>query len=174
MLEYNKKVIRKSGRTLIIRTSDILSIEGLDGLLQNNDLQNGKYFLVFDTIDNAVSAFKILKNNNNFNVRFAYYRVFFTMSGIDANSDYSQLKKLHSDWITQNTGAEVLYYKQYMKDNKFIGCGDFTIDTKESMDKLLNKDEFKNYTIDTLSGTYYRYNKKTDQKSNEYTFDANV
>ena len=69
---------------------------------------------------------------------------------------------------------EVLYYKQYMKDNKFIGCGDFTIDTKESMDKLLNKDEFKNYTIDTLSGTYYRYNKKTDQKSNEYTFDASA
>lgn len=169
-ISNTKKIIRKSGRTLIIRTTEELSTEELTltGLLQHNNLQNGKHFLVFDTIENSKNAFKLLKNNFKLSVRFAYYRVFFTMNGITSDMDYSQLKKQHTEWLTENCGAEVLYYKQYMKDNKFIGCGDFTIDTKDSMDKLLDKDHLKNYTIETLSGTYYRYNKKNDQKLNEH------
>lgn len=170
----SKKIIRKSGRTLVLRATEELSTEGLAGLLQHNNLQNGKHFLVFDTIENSKNAFKLLKTNLKISVRFAYYRVFFTMNGIDSNSEYYLLKKQHTEWIAQNSGAEVLYYKQYMKDNKFIGCGDFTVDTKESMDKLLDKEGLKNYTIETLSGTYYRYNKKTDQKSEEVTNDASV
>jgi len=159
-----KKTIRKAGRTIVLRTTENLSTEGLTGLLQHNDLQNGKHFLVFDTIDNSKSAFKTLKNNAKLSVRFAYYRVFFTMNGIDENADYTQLKKTHMDWLTQNSGAQVLYYKQYMKDNKFLGCGDFTVDTKDSMDKLLEKEGLKNYSFDSYTGTYYRYNKKTDKQ----------
>jgi hypothetical protein len=159
-----KKVIRKAGRTIIVRSNNSFSTEGLVGLLQNIDLHNGKYFLIFDTIENSKNAFKTLKSNVNLSVRFAYYRVFFTMNGINTNSDYSDLKKHHMDWLTQNSGAQVLYYKQYMKDNKYLGCGDFTVDTKESMDKLLDKDGLKNYSFDSYSGTYYRYNKKTDKQ----------
>jgi hypothetical protein len=69
---------------------------------------------------------------------------------------------------------QIIKLTEYMKDNKFIGCGDFTVDTKESMDKLLDKEGLKNYTIETLSGTYYRYNKKTDQKSEEVAHDASA
>ncbi len=159
----NKKVIRKAGRTIVLRTTEKISSDGLKGLLQHNDLQNGKHFLVFDTIENSKIAFKTLRSNANISVRFAYYRVFFTMNGIDANADYSQLKKSHMDWLTQNSDAQVLYYKQYMKDNKYLGCGDFTVDTKESMDKLLDKDGLKNYSFDSYSGIYYRYNKKTEK-----------
>lgn len=162
-----KKVIRKAGRTIVLRSTESFSTEGLTGLLQHNDLQNGKHFLVFDTIDNSKSAFKTLRSNAKLSVRFAYYRVFFTMNGIDASADYSQLKKQHMDWLTQNSGAQVLYYKQYMKDNKFLGCGDFTVDTKESMDKLLEKDGLKTYAFESYSGTYYRYNKKTDKQEGE-------
>lgn len=160
----NKKVIRKAGRTIVLRTTENVNTDGLTGLLQHNDLQNGKHFLVFDTIDNSKCAFKTLRNNQNISVRFAYYRVFFTMTGIEANADYSTLKKEHMEWLTQNSDAQVLYYKQYMKDNKYIGCGDFTVDTKESMDKLLDKEGLKNYSFSTYSGTYYRYNKKTDKQ----------
>ena len=159
-----KKVIRKAGRTIIVRSNESVSTENLTGLLENINLQNGKHFLVFDTIDNSKSAFKMLRNNVNLSVRFAYYRVFFTMNGINTDSDYSNLKKQHIDWLTQNSGAQVLYYKQYMKDNKYLGCGDFTVDTKESMDKLLDKDGLKTYSFDSYSGTYYRYNKKTDKQ----------
>jgi hypothetical protein len=161
-----KKMVRKSGRTLVLRSNTELNTKELTGLLQHNNLQNGKHFLVFNNIENSKNAFKILKNN--FSVRFAYYRVFFTMTGIDSNTDYLQLKKQHTEWLTQNSDAEVLYYKHYMKDNKFIGCGDFTVDTKDTMDKLLDKDGLKNYSFNTLSGTYYRYNKKTDQKTSTH------
>ena len=86
------------------------------------------------------------------------------MNGITNKTDYSQLKKHHMDWLTQHSSAEVLYYKQYMKDSKYLGCGDFTIDTKDSMDKLLDKDGLKNYSFETYTGTYYRYNKKNDKE----------
>lgn len=163
MAENNRKVIRKAGRTIVLRTTENFSTEGLTGLLQHNDLQNGKHFLVFDTIDNSKTAFKTLRSNAKLSVRFAYYRIFFNMNGIEADADYSQLKKQHSEWLAENSGANVLYYKQYMKDNKFIGCGDFTVDTKESMDKLLDKDGLKTYSFGVYSGTYYRYNKKNDK-----------
>ena len=162
-----KKTIRKAGRTLIVRTDNTFTTEGLTGILQNNNVQDGKYFLVFDTINNAKSAFKTLKADINLSVRFAYYRIFFTMEGINQSTDYSTLKKSHMKWINDNSGGQVLYYKQYMKDNKYLGCGDFTVDTKESMDKLLSKDEFKTYSFDGLSGTYYRYNKKSNDTNQE-------
>ena len=167
MSEYKnsaKKVILKPGRTIIVRSNDLFSVENLNGLLQNNNVHDGKYFLVFDTIDNAKNAFKLFKNDSKLSVRYAYYRIFFTMDGIDQKTDYSIIKRLHMNWITEKSLGQVLYYKQYMKDNKYLGCGDFTVDTKESMDKLLNKDEFKTYSFDGLSGTYYRYNKKVDSE----------
>jgi len=167
MAEYSgnnfKKVIKKAGRTIIIRSSDKNLTDSLDGLLTHVNLENGKHFLVFDTIDNSKNAFKSLKTNAKNNVKFGYYKVFFTMNGIDTDADYSKLKNQHIEWLTQNSGANVLYYKQYMKDGKYLGCGDFTIDTKLSMDKLLDKDGLKNYTCEKYSGTFYRYNKKNDQ-----------
>lgn len=162
-----KKVTKKASRTIVLRASEDFTPSDLTGLLQHNDLQNGKHFLVFDTIENSKNAFKSLKSNAKLNVRFAYYRVFFTMTGIHDNADYSQLKQQHREWLTNNSGANILYYKQYMKDGKYIGCGDFTIDTKESMDKLLDKDLLKNYSFNGLSGVYYRYNKKSENKQEE-------
>ena len=86
------------------------------------------------------------------------------MSGLDDSMNYNDIKAMHTKWIIENSGADVLYYKQYRKGDKYLGCGDFTIDTKESMDKLLDKDGLKNYTFDKYTGTYYRYNKKMDQQ----------
>ena len=153
---------KKAGRTIIVRTLEDFSTDNIEGVLQINSVRDNKYFIVFDTIQNAKNAFKLLKSNPNISVRFAYYRIFFTMEGINKDLDYSNLKKLHTEWLSSNSLGEVLYYKQYMKDNLFLGCGDFTVDTKESMDKLLNKDELKTYSFDGLSGTYYRFNKKGD------------
>ena len=168
-LRKRNTTTRRAGRTIIIRKkeADELPIKELSGIVNSTSVDNGKHFLTFDTIENSKKAFRILKNNASFNVRFAYYKIFFTMTGITDNQDYSELKKLHSTWITQNSDAEVLYYKQYMKNTKYLGCGDFTVDTKESMDKLISKDGLKNYTIDTLSGTFYRYNRKQDKQDKQ-------
>ena len=35
------------------------------------------------------------------------------------------------------------------------------------MDKLLNKDEMKTYEFDKYAGTYYRYNKRTEQSERQ-------
>jgi hypothetical protein len=158
-----KKIIRKAGRTIVLRTDlEFTPPENLTGIINHITVNNGKHFLVFDNIDNSKDAFKILKSNQNYSVRFAYYKLFFKMNGLDEKTDYSIIKKLHTDWIAENSEGNVLYYKQYKKDGKMLGCGDFTIDTKESMDKLLNKDKLKTYSFDIYSGTNYRYNKKGD------------
>jgi hypothetical protein len=163
-MEDTQKLVRKSGRTLVIKSDNenLLNSYSLEGLKTTTQTNNGSYFLVFDTVENSNNAFNKLKNDN-VKVRFAYYRLFFKMSGVEDNSNYNDIKKLHINWIIKNSDANVLYYKQYRKAGKFLGCGDFTIDTKESMDKLLDKEGLKNYIIDQYSGTFYRYNKKNDQ-----------
>jgi hypothetical protein len=162
----NKKMIRKPGRTLVIKSDQSVSTEGFTGLVNSAQTTNGSQFFIFDTVDNSKAAFTLLKDAN-LKVRFAHYRLFFTMTGLDDNVNYNDLKTQHINWIVSNSGADVLYYKQYRKVGKFLGCGDFTIDTKESMDKLLDKEGLKNYTFDKYSGTFYRYNKKNDQEEQQ-------
>lgn len=163
------KIVRKPGRTIVLKSDQNISNDGLTGLVNSVQTSNGSQFFVFDTIQNSVEAFKILKVLNN-KVRFAHYRLFFTISGLDENVNYNDLKTAHIKWITQNSSAEVLYYKQYRKDGKYLGCGDFTIDTKESMDKLLNKDECKTFNFDKYTGINYKFNKKTDQNTEQHEF----
>ena len=157
-----KKVIRKPSRTLVVKSDKDVSTEGFTGLLSSAKSNNNSYFFVFDNVNNSKDAFKLLKEAGEV-VRFAYYRVFFTMTGVDDNASYNDLKEQHIQWITANSDASVLYYKQYRNGGKYLGCGDFTIDTKESMDKLLDKETLKNFSFDKYSGVNYRYNKKTDK-----------
>jgi hypothetical protein len=166
----NKKMIRKPGRTLVVKSDQPISTQGFTGLQNSAQTNNGSQFFIFDTVDNSKAAFKLLKDNN-LKIRFAHYRLFFTMTGLDDSVNYNDLKTDHINWITSNSDADVLYYKQYRKGGKFLGCGDFTIDTKSSMDKLLDKEGLKNYTFDKYTGTFYRYNKKTDQ-DNEQLHDS--
>jgi hypothetical protein len=165
MAEQTKKSVRKAGRTLVIKTDSSFSTNNLKGLQSNTSIGNNKVFLLFDNVTNSKNAFINLRKNKDLSVRYAYYRVFFTMTGFNDSSDYGELKKNHSNWIESNTGANVLYYKHYKKDNKLIGCGDFTIDSKEAVDKLLSKDGLRTYTFGELSGSFYKYNKKTNDSN---------
>jgi hypothetical protein len=167
-----KKVIRKASRTLVVNSENNVSTEGLTGLVSSVKSNNNSYFFVFDTVENSKASFKTLKTNN-YKVRYAYYRIFFTMNGLDENASYNDLKEQHTQWITANSNAQVLYYKQYRNGGKFLGCGDFTVDTKESMDKLIDKDNLKNYSFDKYTGVNYRYNKK-DPKTQETVVESSV
>ena len=169
--DNNKKVL-KPGRTLVVKSDNVLSTEGITGLLNNVQTLNGIQFFVFDTVENSKNAFKFFKESN-VKVRFAHYRIFFTMTGAEDCVSYNELKTNHIKWVVENSDANVLYYKQYRKAGKFLGCGDITIDTKESMDKLLDKNGLKNYTFEKYSGTYYRYNKKTVGQTHEQTQEQN-
>jgi hypothetical protein len=77
---------------------------------------------------------------------------------------YDYIKKTHINFITSNTNAQVLYYKLYKKDNKYMGCGEMVLDLKDAVDALLNKElELKNFKLDdTITGSFYKF-KKSDK-----------
>lgn len=165
-----KRYARKAGRTLLVKTTSDSDFNELEGL-QSTHLteKTNSHFLTFDTITNAVNALRTLKNNqSDIRVKFAHYRVFFTMQGLNDSSDYNTIKTTHVDFIQNNTGTNVLYYKLYRKNNSYLECGDLTVDTKDAFDKLMNSDDgHKTFSLDGgLSGMHYRYNRKGSNNEN--------
>lgn len=162
----NDKSVRKAGRTLLVKSVsnsyiDNTLFDNLEGLVNKVETKLTKsYFLTFSTIDNAVEAFNKLRNNSTFRVKFSYYRIFFTMDGLTDTTDYNQVKKELIEYVDKRTASSVLYCKFYRKNNKFIGCGDFTIDTLTGMNTLLAKDGNKEYSFGSFKGSFYRYNGK--------------
>jgi len=153
----------KPGRTLLVKPTntnfDASVFATLTGYTSTYHTEKSNtYFITFSTPDQANKAMSELKDVRS---KFAHYRVFFKMEGLTNSVDYNTFKSAHSDLITKNTNSSVLYYKLYRKNDAYIGCGDFTVDTKECFDALLNGDGLKNFTVDGLSGVHFRY-KKTD------------
>lgn len=179
MVETNQnskpRFVRKPGRTLLVqKTSDSFDssiLEGLEGLTANHHTEkSNSYFLTFETLAHSMSAIRDLNedNSDSLRVKFAHYRVFFTLQGLDENSDYTQVKTLHTDYIS-NLGGSVLFYKLYRKQGSFLGCGELTIDTKETLDLLVDKENSnREFTLQVgdkqLTGTHYRYNRKSRQE----------
>lgn len=170
-------IVRKTGRTLLVSPPNGAYLNdsifnNLFGLSTSHSTKNGSYFLTFDDINNALDSFRNLRQDHpELRVKFARYQIFFTISGLTDSNDYSIVKQNMCNFIEQETDTNVLYFKLYRKGDKYIGCGDLTVDTKDAMDKLLNKEgHLKNYTIGELSGTFYRYN-KTPNKLHEEDHD---
>jgi len=167
----------KAGRTLLVKPSsgnfDASIFEGMAGLTSKHHTEkSNSYFLVYTTAQEALTALKTIKNKsgNSARVKFAHYRIFFKVEGLTDTSDYNTIKTAHTEMInklaTGNQGG-VLYYRLYRKDNKFLGCGDMTIDTKEVFDKLLTDDGLKIFKGEGFSGTHYRY-KKTNENQDSH------
>jgi len=177
--DSNKKIVKKAGRTLLVSSLNNMSknetiFSKLTGLTTNHSTENGSFFLTFNTVQNALDSFNYLRQNySEVRVKFARYQIFFTISGLNSSSDYSIVKQNITNFVEKEADANVLYFKLYRKGDKYLGCGDFTIDTKDAMDKLLKKEgSLKNYTIGDLTGTFYRYN-KTKQNQNNEDFEHN-
>jgi len=172
-LGKNKNIVRKAGRTLLIKlindttTFEESLLDNLTGLINKSNLTNNKtLFLTFDNNNNSLNALKFLRSKsfNKYHVKFSYYKLFFTINGLTDKSDYNESKKGLIDLITNNNDIQVLYCKFYCKENKYLGCGDLTVDKLEDMNKLLSKnDGFKEFTFKTISGVFYRFNKKKDE-----------
>lgn len=167
-----KPSTRKPGRTLLVKTVndiDTAFFDTLQGLQTKYYAEkSSSYFITFSTADESLVALKALKNQFGMDVRvkFAHYRVYFTVQGLVDTSDYNTVKTNHSNYITKMAGCTVLYYRLYRKNDTYLGCGDFTIDTKEGFDVLMNQDLLKNFSFDEFTGVHYRYNKT---KSNEHS-----
>jgi hypothetical protein len=175
MDDTQQKSMRKAGRTILLKTVSGNSIDStvfdsLTGLVSHSETKSSSsYFLTFDNVTNSLNAFNKLKSDStDYKVKFSYYRVFFTINGLTDTSDYNQVKQDMTTFVTDKTKSSVLYCKFYRKDNKYLGCGDFTIDTMDGMNILLSKDGgIKDYTIGQLSGTFYRYNGKKDKSEQQ-------
>ena len=167
-----KKPINKVGRTLLVKSGsstltdssvDNLALKGLDKIAKTKS--SSSYFLTLDTVDNAESAFTTL-TQQGYNVKYSYYRVFFTINGLTNSSDYTDVRTKLDNLVKETTGAPFLFCKLYRKDDKYLGCGDFTIDTMEGMNLLLSKEGESNlFTLkdSDLSGVFYRYNGNKDK-----------
>ncbi len=171
MSDNSKHNARKAGRTLLVKLTNeyksfdnevFKDLKGLEKTYLTEKTQS--YFLTFDTITNSVDAMRKLRKDYGESVKakFAYYRVFFTMQGLDENSEYNIVKSLHTKLIENKTGANVLYYKLYKKHNNYIECGDLTLDTKEGFDVLMESENgLKSYELENgFSGVHYRFNRR--------------
>ncbi len=173
----DKKSVRKAGRTLLVKSSSGSTIDGtvfdsFEGLTNKAETKStNSFFLTFDNISNAVKAFRKLRTESStYRVKFSYYRIFFTINGLTDSSDYNQVKKELKEYVDNQTKSSVLYCKLYRKDNKFLGCGDLTIDTLTGMNTLLSKDgNNKEYSFGTFKGIFYRFNGKKDKSTEQTT-----
>ena len=189
-----KNIVKKPGRTLLVSPGmgsslDESIISDLKGLKNSFSTKNGSYFLTFDTIENSVMNHSKLRNEKpNLKVKFARYQIFFTMNGLTNEHDYTAVKKLITDYVQEKTGGEVLYFKLYRKGDNYyfdtkgekpIGYGDLTLDTKEAMDLLLNKEgPLKECTLQIkvaeatsdIGMKFYRFNKTTKPSDGQKSY----
>ena len=165
---------RKMGKTILVspqRDSNVnvdesnLTKEKCIGLQKSTE-KDGKFFLLFDNYNNAKNALYKLRNEFNYFVKFAHYKVFFKCDEVQTvtpSSDFEHdtFKNLMRNLVQNNTNGHVLYppvlYKdKNSEDDKYTGCGYITVDTKESEEQLLG--DMKESTMDDkYKLTFYRY-----------------
>ena len=170
----------KPGRTLLIKptgTVDLNLLDKLEGMQTKYLTEKSKsYFLTFATAEQSLNALKLVKKQfgTMCKVKFAHYRVYFTITGLLNETDYGVVKTRHTEMVQAQAGCNVLYYRLYRKNNCYLGCGDMTVDTKEGFDRMMDQDVFKNFSLDNqLSGVHYRYNKTKADEQNDTTQDYN-
>ena len=161
-----KSTTRRPGRTLLVKPTSNVDLSVLDTLegctTKHLTEKSNSYFLTFATADQSLNALKELKNQfgTDVRVKFAHYRVYFTLSGLVDTSDYGEVKNTHTLLVTEGGKCNVLYYRLYRRDNHYLGCGDMTVDTKEGFDQLMSSDSLKDFVLTPeVSGIHYRFNK---------------
>lgn len=162
-----KPYTKKYGRTLLFVPSnnnvDMSVFNNLSGVLSTYKTKSGSYFLTFDTVESSYQAFQTFKDDQSFRVKFARYQIFFTLNGMTDTSDYNSIKQEMTSFIEKEASGQVLYFKLYRKNNKFINCGDLTVDSLDAMNKLINKQsQLKTFTLGSLTGKFYKYNRNSD------------
>lgn len=150
---FDKKRRRKIGRTLVVKSNTLPNNLTLTGLVSSVDSTSGSKFLVFDTVDNAKTGFRELRTHD-LNTKPSYYRLFFRLKEYEGKT-YDEIKQEMVNHMTSNyEGTNVLYYKLKSRDGNLTGTGEFVLDRKEDMDKLL---ETHNLSVGGMSVSVFRY-----------------
>ena len=86
----------KSGRTLVIKPKsdshlDLSKFDNLNGLVSKSEIKNNdSVFLTFDTIANSEVVYSLF--SSEYNVKYCYYKVFFTLSNNLDSTNYENTK----------------------------------------------------------------------------------
>lgn len=159
----NKQSHTRAGRTLLVKpTTNTFTNNVFNNLsgLQNQHFteKTNSYFLTFVSSNDALSALKFLKHTyeKNVRVKFANYRVFFKLEGLNNEMQYDHIKTAHLQ-LVPNT----LYYRLYRKNNQYLNSGEMTVDTKEDFDMLMNDKHTHSFTVNNMNVNvkHYRYRK---------------
>jgi hypothetical protein len=165
----------KAGRTLLVKPTssnfDKSIFTTFTGHQSTHHTEkSNSYFIIYSSSQEALSALKGIKSKcgHDVRVKFSHYRIFFKLEGLTDKTDYNNVKNVHTK-LASDKNCTVLYYRLYRKDNKFIGCGDMTIDTKEAFDTLISEEGLKNFTFKVddveFKGIHYRYKKSQDDEN---------
>lgn len=169
-----EKPAPKVGRTLLVKPEnskfDVSFFDSLKGCVEKfSSEKSNSHFLTFKDVKSSEAAFNTLSENENCKVKYALYRLFFKSPGVALHSDtvdYDKVKKVHTEMIEKNFEGRCLYYKLYRQKNKFLGCGELTVDTLKSFNGLIRKSEdgmtlehSLNELGDDYVVTHYRYNR---------------
>ena len=164
------ELLVKPGRTLLVKSSNDSDLTTHDftnlvGLVNKVLTKTGNaYFLNFDTVENSTRA--LLSLTENYNVKYSYYRVFFTLDNMDSTFDFNSFRTKLSELVALKDGL-VLYTKVYRRDTKNLNCGYITVDTIDTMNLLLNKESGnKDFSVNNMNGTFYRFNNNKSQTNN--------
>jgi hypothetical protein len=164
-MDEKNKPVRKEGRTILISSEWVGDIEH-DGIQSTHQTDGGARFVIFDTIDNAKSAFENLKDSGA-KVKYSYYKIFFRLSEIDLVSvEYDEIKEKVKNMLATLGDVNVLYFKFYTKNGNLMGSGDLTVDTKESLDLLISNDD-NDFGEGKISFYRYRVRKNNNSINNK-------
>lgn len=174
--KQKRSFVRKAGRTVLVKvlngTFDLESMN-LEGLVNNHFTdKSNSYFLTFDSSVNSLNAMRLIRKEYDTNVRvkFANYRVFFTLENLEDSMDYNTVKTQHKDLVQSKGNCSVLYYKLYRKNDKYLGCGDMTLDTKEGLDLLMSTEGLKTVSLECgVNCSHYHYRTQKQNPDAEVT-----
>ena len=147
-----------------------LKLDNLEGMIKESIIVKETIkFLLFDTSENALTALKQIKRiNPDIYIKFGYYKIFFLINGLTTESDYSEVKKELIDYIKEKIpDSDILYCKLYNNNSNYLGCGDLTVDTLETMLELISKSSvLKNFTFNKYTGSFFKFNNKNKEYNN--------
>lgn len=170
-MEEKKRPRRKAGRTLLISSEYTNELTNTGIVTEKiHKTEGGSRFVVFDTTENARSAFRSLRSEG-VRVKYSYYKVFFRLSDVDLEGiEYDALKESVKEMISSlgDGSINVLYFKFYTKNSTLMGSGDLTVDTKEGLDLLVNDNEHC-FSKGKISFFRYRVRKQDENTEQEQT-----
>ena len=171
MTTVETKPKKKAGRTLLV-SPDHTDEFNLTGLVNTHTTATGSRFLEFDTIENSMSAYDKLQEDN-VRCKYSYYRVFFRLKDVDLpNAEYDKLKDSIKAMIAKLDNVTILFFKFFTKDQNLMGSGDLTVDTKSGLDALIANQDLEIEEGQDGKISLYRFKMKHNDDQDDHENDG--